>query len=171
MGLTARPLSALEVDRVKRWMGNDLDYPMLIVTTADEREHAGCLVGFACQCSIEPLRYVVFLSKNNHTYRVARKTEAVAVHAVPRDRPDLAELFGGETGDERDKLAECEWREGPHGVPIIDGCSKWFVGTPLERFDVGDHVGFLLAPIEGDSSEGSDLGFQAARSITPGHEA
>lgn len=31
-----------------------LDYPMFVVTVAAGGERAGCLVGFATQCSIDP---------------------------------------------------------------------------------------------------------------------
>jgi len=34
-----------------------LDSPLIVVTTADERERAGCLVEFHAQSSIEPRRY------------------------------------------------------------------------------------------------------------------
>jgi flavin reductase (DIM6/NTAB) family NADH-FMN oxidoreductase RutF len=48
-----------------------LDSPLIVVTTADERERAGCLVEFHGQSSIEPQRYCAWLSKANYTYRVA----------------------------------------------------------------------------------------------------
>jgi len=48
-----------------------LDYPMFVVTTRAGDESAGCLVGFASQVSIRPPRFIVGLSKCNHTYRVA----------------------------------------------------------------------------------------------------
>ena len=36
-----------------------LDYPMFIATARSERgERAGCLVGFATQCSIDPSRFL-----------------------------------------------------------------------------------------------------------------
>ena len=41
-----------------------LDPPLIVVTVADERERAGCLVEFHVQSSIEPQRYRVLLSKN-----------------------------------------------------------------------------------------------------------
>ena len=50
-----------------------LDYPMFVVTTRAGDEPAGCLVGFASQVSIRPPRFLVGLSKRNHTYRVARR--------------------------------------------------------------------------------------------------
>ena len=37
----------------------DLDQPSYVVTAADGDERAGCLVGFATQCSIEPPRFAV----------------------------------------------------------------------------------------------------------------
>ena len=39
------------------------------------------------------------------------------MHLVPADATGLAELFGGETGD--DKFARCEWSAGPEGLPIL----------------------------------------------------
>ena len=48
-----------------------LDPPMVVVTAAAGGERAGCLVGFHSQSSIEPARCCVWLSKANHTYRVA----------------------------------------------------------------------------------------------------
>jgi flavin reductase (DIM6/NTAB) family NADH-FMN oxidoreductase RutF len=49
-------------------LAGGLDYPMFIVTVGDGARRAGCLVGFAAQCSIDPPRFMVWLSKKNHTY-------------------------------------------------------------------------------------------------------
>jgi len=154
-----------------RLMG-ELDYPMFIVTTARESERAGCLVGFATQCSIHPPRFLACLSKANHTYRVARGADLLAVHFVPTDGEDLAELFGGETGDEVDKFARVEWRPGPGGVPLLDRCDHRFVGSVEAQFDGGDHVGFLLAPVAAQHGrrEGQ-FTFHRAKRIEPGHPA
>ena len=48
-----------------------LDQPLVVVTTAAGDERAGCVVGFHVQCSIEPRRVAVWLSKANHTFRVS----------------------------------------------------------------------------------------------------
>ena len=148
-----------------------LEYPMFIVTTAADGERSGCLVGFTSQCSVHPGRFMVFLSKKNHTYGVALRAEALVVHLAPEDRLDLAQLFGGETGDDIDKFERCEWSEGPSGAPIVEGCPTWFAGAILERFDVGDHTGFLLEPTEGSAGPVDPLGVQEAFSkIDPGHD-
>jgi flavin reductase (DIM6/NTAB) family NADH-FMN oxidoreductase RutF len=148
----------------------ELDYPMFIVTTVAGGDRAGCLIGFASQASIHPSRFLACLSVKNHTTGVAARAQHLAVHFLPADREDLAELFGGTTGDEVDKFALCDWPEGPHGVPLVDGCVNRFVGRILERLDLGDHVGHLLAPIDGQAGRGErPLTFHRARRIEPGH--
>jgi len=150
----------------------ELEYPMYVVTVAAGGERDGCLVGFATQCSIHPPRFLVCMSVKNRTSRIAAAAPILAVHLVAADRHDLAELFGGETADEVDKLAQWPWREGPGGVPILEGVRNLFVGRVLARFDLGDHVGHLLEPIAAQHEGGAEaLGFQEARDIDAGHPA
>jgi flavin reductase (DIM6/NTAB) family NADH-FMN oxidoreductase RutF len=150
-----------------------LDYPMFVVTTRVGDESAGCLVGFTSQVSIRPPRFMVGLSKRNHTYRVAERAEHLAVHLVPRQNGELARLFGGETGDRIDKFARCAWHSGPNGTPILDDAAGWFVGKVLRRYDLGDHVGFLLEPIAGSAPDNFAqlVTFSDVRDLDPGHEA
>ena len=149
-----------------------LDYPMLIATTAAGGERAGCLIGFATQCSIDPPRFLACISDKNRTYRVLEGASAMAIHVVPADGGDLVELFGGETGDEEDKFARCAWSAGPEGLPLLDGCPSWFAGRVLERMRLGDHVGHVLEPFAGaDGGDRGQFGFSRAKGIDPGHEA
>ena len=150
-----------------------LDYPMFIVTTAVDRRPAGCLVGFASQTSIHPARFLVGLSRQNHTFAVAQNADHLAVHVLPREQLPIAELFGGTTGDRTDKFAECAWHDGPAGMPILDAAAAWFVGRIVGRFDLGDHAGHLLEPVTGHAPEalGEVITFSDVRDVTPGHEA
>lgn len=151
-----------------------IDYPMFVVTTAAaDGERAGCLVGFATQCSLEPARFLVCISRRNHTLRVARRAEVVVVHFLGSGDVGLARLFGENTGDEVDKFARCTWDPGPGGAPIVRDCRGWVAGRVIERFDCGDHVAFLLDPVASDARRANDvpLGFQDVRDLDPGHEA
>jgi flavin reductase (DIM6/NTAB) family NADH-FMN oxidoreductase RutF len=150
----------------------NFEYPMFIVTARAGDEPLGCLVGFATQMSIDPPRFAVCLSHNNRTYRRGGDAKWLGVHCVPADAPELAELFGGETGDEVDKFARCDWHAGPHGVPLLDACENWFVGRVLTRLDAGDHDAFLLEPVAASAAPGErEFTFHRARRIEPGHEA
>lgn len=149
-----------------------IDYPMYIVTVSDGGRHAGCLVGFTTQCSIDPPRFIVCISVRNHTFRVARAADVLVVHLVPEDAGDLAELFGSKTGDEVDKFALCEWRRGPGGTPVLARCPNWFAGRVLQRIPAGDHWAFLLEPFEAASESDPDaFTFHRARRIEAGHPA
>ena len=147
-----------------------LDYPMFIVTVAAGGERSGCLVGVTTQCSIAPPRFLVCLSDKNRTFRVAGAAETMVVHMVPSHADELAELFGGETGDEVDKFERCEWHEGPAGVPLLDALPNRFVGRILERLDAGDHDAVILEPVAAERPEPEqELTFHRARRIEPGH--
>ena len=149
-----------------------LDYPMGIVTTFDGTERAGCLVGFTAQCSIDPPLVMVWLSKRNHTTRIAGRATALLVHLPSHADRELATLFGQETGDEVDKFSRCRWEPGPEGLPLLAGCSRWFAGRIVERLDTGDHVGHLLEPFDAAAGPWSaQLGFQSVKDLEPGHEA
>jgi flavin reductase (DIM6/NTAB) family NADH-FMN oxidoreductase RutF len=101
---------------------------------------------------------------------VAQRAELLVVHLVPSDAEDLAELFGGETGDEVDKFERCEWHEGPGGTPVLDRCENWFAGRILERHDVGDHRAHLLEPADAHTDGGErGLTFRRVRDLEPGH--
>ena len=150
-----------------------LEYPMFVVTTRADGELSGCLVGFATQVSIQPPRFLVGLSKRNHTYRIASRADHLAVHLVPRTHSEIARLFGSETGDRVNKFERCAWHAGPEDIPILDDAEGWFLGAVLNRYDVGDHVGHLLEPVAGYAPERFEqlLTFADVRDLEPGHEA
>jgi flavin reductase (DIM6/NTAB) family NADH-FMN oxidoreductase RutF len=150
-----------------------LDHPMFIVTAAHAGDRDGCLVGFATQASIHPPRFLVLLSDKNRTTRLALNAEHLGVHAVPAERGDLAELFGGTTAaDGVDKLARAGFSDGPHGVPLLDDCPNRFIGRVEWRHDAGDHIAHLLTPVAAETAGGEDeLSFHRAKRIEPGHPA
>ena len=148
------------------------DFTMYVVTTAVDGERSGCLVGFASQVSIDPQRFMVGLSKENHTTAIAMHASFLAVHVLPRDDMTLARLFGHETGDEIDKFARCSWTEGSGGAPGLDDAAGWFVGRVVSRLDLGDHVGHLLEPVAvSDAAPGPFVTFSQVKDLDPGHDA
>jgi flavin reductase (DIM6/NTAB) family NADH-FMN oxidoreductase RutF len=124
-----------------------LDYSMFVVTTRASGAPAGCLMGFATQASINPPRFIAALSKRNNTFRAARQATHLAVHLIPRTHLALAQMFGALSGDRVDKFQRCAWHDGPEHMPILDDAASWFVAKIHDRFDFGDHVGHLLAPV------------------------
>jgi flavin reductase (DIM6/NTAB) family NADH-FMN oxidoreductase RutF len=151
-----------------------MDGAMVVVTTAADGERNGCLVGFHCQCSIEPRRHAVWLSVANRTAELARHASHMAVHLLTADDEDLAERFGGQSGDEVDKLAGLDWAQGPGGVPLLSRLPNRFVGRIEEVVpDLGDHRLYVLDVVEAFAQDrpGPFLRLSDATDIDPGHEA
>jgi len=149
---------------------------LVVVTVDDHGTPAGCAVGFHIQCSIEPRQYAVWLSKLNRTCRavVGRgdvEGTYLAVHQLTAADHDLAELFGGNSGDDVDKFAACDWHRGPNGVPILDRCGSRFIVRLGGVVDLGgDHLCFFGEPIEADRGDDFEaLRLAAAMDIDPGH--
>lgn len=149
-----------------------LNPDMCVVTATAGGERAGCLVGFASQCSLRPVRFVVWLSEVNHTFRVARQAEVLAVHLLAREQQALAALFGGRTGDETDKFQGVPLREAYGGALVLQDAPAWFVGRIVTCVGGGDHIGFVLDPVEWggrDECDGPLLRLSDALGIDPGH--
>ena len=149
------------------------DGPMVVVTASYRDERGGCLVGFHTQCSIDPPRVAVWLSKANHTLRVALQATHLGVHYLEPDDHDLARLFGEQSGDDVDKFGLCSVEVGPHGVPVLSDCSNRLIGRRVSFSDDGcDHICFV---VETESVQAGDrvdlLRLSDVSDLHPGHEA
>lgn len=148
------------------------DYPIYVVCVEHEDQKAGCVAGFVTQCSIDPVRFLVCVSKANHTYQVAKDSNAMSLHLLGSEQHDLALLFGHLTGDSSDKFARVDWKPGQTGAPVLQRCVAWIEGEILINHDVGDHVAFLLSPVNGGAGpEGGELTVAQIRDIEAGHPA
>ncbi|MER5578044.1 flavin reductase, partial [Streptomyces massasporeus] len=97
----------------------------------------------------------------------AHKTDAV--ESVLRA---LAELFGGRTGDRTDKFQDVRLREAYGGALVLEEAPAWFVGRIVTRAGGGDHIGFVLDPVEWGGHGAHDrplLRMSDAVTIHPGH--
>jgi flavin reductase (DIM6/NTAB) family NADH-FMN oxidoreductase RutF len=158
-----------------------LDPALVVVTVAVDGERDGSLVGFHSQSSIDPPRYVVWLSVANRTTRLAAGADHLGVHVLSATDHGLAELFGGTTDDDPGpaKLDQVPWTEGPGGVPLLDAVPVRFVGRILEwlRPAGGDHHGAVLEPVAGGfdevhrSSVDAPFRLHQTHDIEPGHPA
>src|SRR4051794_475949 len=118
-----------------------LDPPLVVVTTVAEDERAGCLVGFHAQSSIDPEHYCLWLSKANHTYRVALRARHFAVHFLTASDLPLAERFGTQSGEDTDKFAGLDVAVSEYGVPLLDDAPHRITLERIAMLDDGaDHV-------------------------------
>lgn len=162
----------MSVSSLDDLMGS-VDTPLIVVTTSAEGERAGCLVGFHSQASIDPEHYCFWLSKANHTYRVALRSDHFAVHFLTTADRELARHFGSLSGSDTDKFAGRDFTVTEDGVPLLaDLPNRVLVERIAMLDDGGDHV-CLTARVDSVEVAG---GFTALRpsqlgDLTPGHNA
>jgi len=126
-----------------------IDPPLVVVTTVAEDERAGCLVGFHAQSSIDPERYCIWLSKANHTYRVALRAGHFAVHFLTASDLPLAERFGTQSGEDTDKFAGVSFTPDEYGVPLLDDDPHRITLERIAMLDDGaDHVCLSLRVLD-----------------------
>jgi flavin reductase (DIM6/NTAB) family NADH-FMN oxidoreductase RutF len=148
-----------------------LDSPLIIVTAAMGEEQAGCLVGFHTQSSIQPQRYSVWLSKANHTYRVASRASHLGIHFLTERDLALADRFGTLTGDTTDKFDGLRTERSRHGVPVLLDCANRLIVRRTALLDEGgDHVCVVTEPVAADSGGPfRPLRLAQADHLEPGH--
>ena len=150
-----------------------LDPPMVVVTTAVAGEQAGCLVGFHAQSAIDPQRYCVWLSKANHTYRVALSSTHLAVHFLTEDDFEVAEHFGTLSGDDVDKFEGMDVQPGPDGVPLLERCPHRLTLRRTVLVDEGgDHVCLAAECLQAETSGRFEpLRLSRVTRLVPGHDS
>jgi len=151
---------------------SSLDRPMVVVTTVADGERGGCLVGFHAQSSIEPARYSLWLSKANHTYRLALRATHLGIHFLRRDDLPLAELFGTLSGDQVDKLSLTDTETADDGLPLLVGCPNRMVVRRHALLDEGgDHVCTVTEVVDAHTAGPFEpLLLSHVQHLVPGHE-
>ena len=162
--------TATDLDAAFDDLAGFVDPAMVIVTANDGDADAGCLVGFHSQTSISPQRWGVWISRANRTHEVVMRAERVGIHFLSAADRELAELFGGETGDEIDKFASCDVVR-RHGVPMLASCHAWMVGDVVGLHADGDHTCVVVAPAAiGENVPERPLRLADVDGIEPGHQ-
>ena len=148
-----------------------VEFSLFVVTTGNRGgEMSGCLAGFVTRCSIGPPRFLVCISKVNHTYFVAERSDSLVIHLLGREQLALASLFGEQTGDVVAKFEQCRWHRGSLGAPVLDDCAAWVEGTIMDRYGVGDHQAVLMRPVDGGAGgQEGILTIRDAPSLQAGH--
>jgi flavin reductase (DIM6/NTAB) family NADH-FMN oxidoreductase RutF len=146
------------------------DYPLYVVTASADNERSGCLAGFVTQASMDPVRFIVCVSKVNHTFGVALRSTSLGLHLLGADQRETASLFGEQTGDLMDKFERVDWTLGVTGAPILSECAAWVEGRVRDRMSGGDHEAFLIDVVDGGGgAHAGQLTKADATDFHPGH--
>ncbi|WP_105969331.1 flavin reductase family protein [Streptomyces geranii] len=98
--------------------------------------------------SAEPPLLSFGISTGASSWPAISGTGHVGVHILGEHQHDLAATFARSGADRFG--APTAWREGPEGVPVLDGVLAWLVCRVVARVPAGDHRIVLGEVVLGD---------------------
>ncbi|MEU3983576.1 flavin reductase family protein [Streptomyces sp. NPDC026672] len=100
--------------------------------------------------SAEPPMLSFGIGVGASSWPAVSETEHVGVHILGEHQGELAATFARSGADRFG--APTAWREGPEGVPVLDGVLAWLVCRIVGRVPAGDHRIVLAEVVLGDPS-------------------
>jgi flavin reductase (DIM6/NTAB) family NADH-FMN oxidoreductase RutF len=118
-----------------------------VITAAGARP-----VGFTAtsltSVAAEPPLLSFGISVGSSSWPTVSAAEYVGVHVLGEHQEELAATFA-RSGDDR-FAPPTVWRDGPHGVPLLDGVCAWLVCRVVGRVPAGDHRIVVAEAVHGD---------------------
>ncbi|MCM2429760.1 MULTISPECIES: flavin reductase family protein [Streptomyces] len=126
-----------------------------VITAAGDRP-----VGFTAtsltSVSAEPPLLSFGISTGSSSWPTLSEVPYVGVHVLGDHQEALAATFARSGADRFGPATD--WREGPHGVPVLGEVSAWLVCRVLARIPAGDHRIVVAQAVAGDpTGPGSPL--------------
>lgn len=110
---------------------------VVVVTAAGPEGPVALAIGSFVSVSLEPLLIGFFPAKTSSSWPIIRNLGRFCVNVLADDQTSLSRTFAARGGD---KFASVDWRPGPSGAPVLDGCVVWLDCDLDVEVDAGDHV-------------------------------
>lgn len=115
-------------------------YPtgVAVVTTMDEGEPAGMVVGTFTSISLDPPLVGFFPRTGSGTLEQVRASETFCVNVLGVDDEELCRRFASAPAG--DRFGTVDWSPGAHGAPVLAGAVAWVDCRLEETREIGDHT-------------------------------
>ncbi|MFE0728733.1 flavin reductase family protein [Streptomyces antibioticus] len=119
-----------------------------VITASGAGGPAGFTATSLTSVSAEPPMLSFGIGTGASSWPAISRAEHVGVHLLGEHQRDLAATFARSGADRFG--APTVWREGPHGVPVLDDVLAWLVCRIVARVPAGDHRIVLAEVVLGD---------------------
>ncbi|MFI6932611.1 flavin reductase family protein [Streptomyces sp. NPDC050287] len=119
-----------------------------VITARGDHGPVGFTATSLTSVSAEPPMLSFGIGTGASSWPAVSGAEHVGVHLLGEHQQDLAATFA-RSGADRFGVATA-WREGPEGVPVLDGVLAWLVCRVAARVPAGDHRIVLAEVVLGD---------------------
>lgn len=114
--------------------------------------------------SLDPPMVLVCLAKTSGNYDALVTADGFAVNILAETQIDVSNTFARPV---EDRFATVDWKNGPHGSPVLAGVSAWFDCAMHKTVEAGDHV-ILIGTVMGFAhSAYPGLGYASGAYVTP----
>ncbi|MGW7266121.1 flavin reductase family protein [Streptomyces sp. NPDC054842] len=121
-----------------------------VITARGDRGPVGFTATSLTSVSAEPPLVSFGIGTGASSWPAVSEADHVGVHILGEHQQDLAGTFARSGADRFG--APTRWREGPEGVPLLDGVLAWLVCRVVARVPAGDHRIVLAEVSLGDPS-------------------
>ncbi|MFE0851125.1 flavin reductase family protein [Streptomyces rochei] len=144
-GLTASPLATADLLRsaFRRHAAG-----VAVITARGEAGPVGFTATSLTSVSTAPPLLSFGIGTGSSSWPVVSEAEYVGVHVLGEHQEELAATFARSGADRF--AAPTAWRDGPEGVPVLDGVLAWLVCRIVGRVPAGDHRVVLAEVLLGD---------------------
>jgi flavin reductase (DIM6/NTAB) family NADH-FMN oxidoreductase RutF len=126
-----------------------------VITTGTEAgEWAGFTATAFSSVSLEPPLVLFCVSAGGRSDQALRRSDGFGVNVLRNDMAAVAERFATPGAD---RFAGINVREGPLGVPLLNGAIATLTCRRHARHDAGDHGIFIGHVVEASWSQGAPL--------------
>ncbi|MDX2545732.1 flavin reductase family protein [Streptomyces sp. WI04-05B] len=119
-----------------------------VITARGSAGPVGFTATSLASVSAEPPLVSFGISTGASSWPAISGADHVGVHILGEHQHELAATFARSGADRFG--APTAWREGPEGVPVLDGVLAWLVCRPVARVPAGDHRIVLAEVVLGD---------------------
>jgi flavin reductase (DIM6/NTAB) family NADH-FMN oxidoreductase RutF len=125
-----------------------------VITTAGDYRPVGFTATSFTSVSAQPPLVSFCVDRASSSWPAISAAEHVAIHLLGADQAEVARTFAARGID---RFAPTSWREGPYGVPLLDGALAWLVCRVADRIVAGDHSIVLGEPLAAAHGDGTPL--------------
>ncbi|WP_328690626.1 flavin reductase family protein [Streptomyces caniferus] len=108
-----------------------------VLTAATPAGPAGVTITSFTSVSAEPALVSFALAETSSTWARIKDCHRFGIQLLGAAQREVAERFAAAGVDRF--APPTRWHTGPHGVPLLDDCAAWLVGTRHHQLELGDH--------------------------------
>lgn len=148
-----------------------ISYGLYVVSSFKERKFNGQIANTVFQITSEPPRVAVSINKDNLTHEFIETSGYFAVSVLRQETPfSFIGNFGFKSGRNVDKFANCSYKIGMTGCPIVlENSIAYMEFKVIDKVDAGTHTIFIGEMLEGEIlEEGEPLTYSYYKMVKKG---